>query len=254
MAEPGKRPILPHQPATSDEEILNSQIRAVVTTEIERDRLDRISEELAMGFGALGEVGPAVSVFGSARTPEDGPDYALARAVAHRLGDAGFAIITGGGPGIMQAANEGAREAGARSVGLNIELPFEQHSNPYLDVPLEFHYFFVRKVMFVRYASAFVVFPGGFGTLDELFESLTLIQTRKIRDFPVVLVGTTYWSGLLAWVRRALVDTGMIAGEDMELVRATDDLDEIVSLVREGAERQGVGPAPDQGQTAQRAG
>ncbi|GAC1341936.1 MAG: TIGR00730 family Rossman fold protein [Candidatus Dormibacteria bacterium] len=253
MADPGNRPV-PHRPETLDEEILNSQIRAVLSTASERERLERIQEELAMGFGALGDVGPAVSIFGSARTAEEDPDYALARAVAHRLGDEGFAIITGGGPGIMQAANEGAREAGVRSVGLNIELPFEQHSNPYLDVPLEFHFFFVRKVMFVRYASAFVVFPGGFGTLDELFESLTLIQTGKIRDFPVVLVGSAYWSGLLEWVRRALLDSGKIAERDLDLVRVSDDVEEIARLVREGAERQGVDPTPDQGQMAQRAG
>jgi len=247
MPEPRPRPVAAHRAATSDEEILNSQIPAVISTQGERERLERIHEELAMGFGALADVGPAVSVFGSARTAEDDPEYALARAVARRLGQEGFAIITGGGPGIMQAANEGAREAGARSVGLNIELPFEQHANPYLDVPLDFHYFFVRKVMFVRYASAFVVFPGGFGTLDELFESLTLIQTRKIRDFPVVLVGTTYWAGLLDWVMRALRDTGKIAAGDLELVRATDDLDEITSLVRLGAERQGVAPGAGRG-------
>jgi uncharacterized protein (TIGR00730 family) len=181
-----------------------------------------------------------VSVFGSARTPADHPDYALARDTARRLGDAGFAVITGGGPGIMEAANRGAKEAGVTSVGLNIDLPFEQGANAYQDIELRFHYFFTRKVMFVRYASAFVVFPGGFGTLDELFEALVLIQTDKIRHFPVILVGKRYWAGLTDWIRERLVADGMIAPSDADLLTVTDDPDDVVAPVRAGARRQGI--------------
>ena len=180
----------PRTPATHDEELLNAEYGSVASTQSERERLERIERELARGFEALGEICPAVSVFGSARVPADDPDHAEARRTARLIGEAGFSIITGGGPGLMEAANRGAREAGVPSVGLNIELPFEQAQNPYVDLGLEFHYFFTRKVMFVRYAIAFVVFPGGFGTLDEMFEALTLIQTGKIRDFPVVLFGS----------------------------------------------------------------
>jgi uncharacterized protein (TIGR00730 family) len=185
-------------------------------------------------------LGSAVSVFGSARTPSDHPDCALARETARRLGGAGFAVITGGGPGIMEAANRGAREAGVTSVGLNIDLPFEQGPNAYQDISLRFHYFFTRKVMFVRFASAFVVFPGGFGTLDELFEALLLIQTNKIRHFPVVLVRSSYWAGLTDWLRERLVADGMIAPSDLDLLAVTDDPDEVVARVRAGAERQGI--------------
>jgi uncharacterized protein (TIGR00730 family) len=160
------------------------------------------------------------------------------------LGAAGFAVITGGGPGVMTAANRGAREAEARSVGLNIELPFEQEMNAHVDLGLRFHYFFTRKVMFVRYACAFVVFPGGFGTLDELFEALTLIQTGKIRHFPVVLVGRSYWQGLVEWTRERLLGEGKIAPPDLDLMHLSDDPAEVVELVVEGARRQGIGPVP----------
>jgi uncharacterized protein (TIGR00730 family) len=156
------------------------------------------------------------------------------------LGEAGFAVITGGGPGVMEAANRGAQDAGATSVGLNIELPFEQGMNAYVDVGLTFHYFFTRKVMFVRYACAFVVFPGGFGTLDEMFEALTLIQTHKIRHFPVVLAAREHWDGLMEWTRSRLLGAGMIAPEDFELMRFADDPAEIVQLVRHGASQQAV--------------
>src|ERR671937_2403540 len=178
----------PRPPATLDEELLGAEVESIISTQSDAARIQRVRGELAEGFRALARVGAAVSIFGSARTPRDHPEYALARETARTLGEAGFAIITGGGPGIMEAANRGARDAGALSIGLSIDLPFEIGENPYIDLPLQFHYFFVRKVMFVRYASSFVVFPGGFGTIDELFESLTLIQTSKIRDFPVVLV------------------------------------------------------------------
>ncbi len=191
-----------------------------------------------MGFAALAPVRRGVAVFGSARTPQDSPEYALARDVGRALGAAGFSVLTGGGPGAMEAAGRGARDAGALSVGLNIELPYEQHANPYLDISLEFHYFFARKVMFVRYSSAFVALPGGYGTLDELFEALTLIQTGKIRFFPVVLVGTAYWAGLYEWLRDRLLAEGKISAADLELMRVTDSVDEVVSICRTAVARQ----------------
>jgi uncharacterized protein (TIGR00730 family) len=204
----------------------------------EAQRVDRMERELEGGFAALRELGPAVSFFGSARTPPDHPSYRLACETARRLGEAGFAIITGGGPGIMEAANRGAREAGATSVGLNIELPFEQGANAFQDIELTYKYFFTRKVMFVRYATAFVVFPGGFGTLDELFEALVLEQVDKIRDFPIVLVGTTFWAGLLQWITERLVPEGLVDERDLELLAVTDDPEEVVRLVERGRRRQ----------------
>jgi uncharacterized protein (TIGR00730 family) len=228
------------RPATPDEELLGAERPAIVTERSEEERLDRIRRELVRGYEALAGLGGAVSVFGSARTPSDHPDRALARETARRLCEAGFAVITGGGPGIMESANRGAKDAGATSVGLNIDLPFEQGSNAYQDISLRFHYFFTRKVMFVRFASAFVVFPGGFGTLDELFEALVLIQTNKIRHFPVVLVRSSYWAGLSDWLRERLVADGMIAPSDVDLLTVTDDPDEVVARVRAGARRQGL--------------
>ena len=201
-------------------------------------RIARMAEELRSGFEALVGVTRAVSVFGSARTPRDHPEYELARRVGSALGEAGFTIITGGGPGVMEAANRGARESGARSVGLAIELPHEQRENEYLDLTIRFRYFFIRKVMFVRYASAFVALPGGFGTLDELFEALTLIQTDKIHHFPVVLAGSAYWRGLLSWMQDALAADGRIAEGDVGLLRVTDDPDEIVSIVSAANDEQ----------------
>jgi hypothetical protein len=228
------------RPATPDEELLGAERPIVASERSDAERLDRVHAELADGFEALANLGCGVSVFGSARTPADHPDYALARLTGRKLGAAGFTVITGGGPGIMEAANRGAQEAGATSVGLNIELPFEQDPNPFQDLALRFHYFFTRKVMFVRYASAFVVFPGGFGTLDELFESLLLIQTGKIRHFPVVLVGTQFWAGITTWLRERVAAEAMIAPGDLELFTVSDDPDEVVALVRHGAERQGL--------------
>jgi uncharacterized protein (TIGR00730 family) len=228
-------------PDTPDEELLGAERPAVASERTERQRLDRIRGELEDGVDALRAVGcRAVSIFGSARTPEDHPDYELAREIARQLGEAGFAIVTGGGPGLMEAANRGARDAGATSIGLNIDLPFEQAPNPYQDVELNFHYFFTRKVMFVRFASAFVVMPGGFGTLDELFEGLVLIQTRKIANFPIVLVRSSYWSGLVDWARERLLAEGMIAAPDLDLLSVCDDPEEIVARIRVGAERQGL--------------
>jgi uncharacterized protein (TIGR00730 family) len=226
-------------PATTDEELLGAQAANVATERTETERLARIHDELARGFEALAGITRGVSIFGSARTPADDPYYALAREVGRRLGERGFAVITGGGPGVMEAANRGAQDVGACSVGLNIELPFEQDANAFQDIGLTFHFFFARKVMFVRYATAFVVFPGGFGTLDELFEALVLIQTRKIRSFPVVMVGTQHWSGLIDWMRERLVDEAMISPQDLDLLRCTDDPDEVVAIVESGAERQG---------------
>jgi uncharacterized protein (TIGR00730 family) len=228
------------RPATPDEELLGAERPAVATERTEEGRLERIREELVAGVDTLAPVGCAVSVFGSARTSPEHPDYALARATARRLGEAGFAVITGGGPGIMEAANRGAKDAGATSVGLNIDLPFERGPNPYQDIALRFHYFFTRKIMFVRYASAFVVFPGGFGTLDELFEALLLIQTDKIRHFPVVLLQRLFWAGMNDWLRDRLAADGMIAAADLDLFTTTDDPDEVVALVRAGARRQGL--------------
>jgi uncharacterized protein (TIGR00730 family) len=220
-----------HRPATHDEELLGTKRRAVLPTRTEAERIARIDRELEAGFAALRELGPAISMFGSARTPPDHPDYALARDIAARLGREGFSIITGGGPGIMEAGNRGARDAGVTSVGLNIELPFEQAPNRYQDIELLFEYFFTRKLMFVRYATAFVVLPGGFGTLDELFEALVLEQVNKISDFPIVLVGTAFWGPLIAWIRERLVDDHLINVRDPELLFLTDDPEEVVRIV-----------------------
>ena len=190
---------MPREPRTLDEEIIAAQEVAVRSTLTDEDRLDRITTSCETGFDALSGVGAAVSFFGSARTPPGDPDYELARETARLVGESGLSIITGGGPGIMEAANRGAKDAGAQSIGLNIELPFEQGGNPYCDIALEFHYFFARKIMFVRYASGFVVFPGGFGTMDELFESLTLIQTGKITSsrwcWSARTTGAGSWTG-----------------------------------------------------------
>jgi uncharacterized protein (TIGR00730 family) len=194
-------------------------------------RVMRIMGEFVAGFDALAEVGPAVSIFGSARTPASDPMYALARAVGAGLAGAGFATITGGGPGIMEAANRGAAEAGGVSIGANIELPHEQGLNPYVTLPLNFRYFFVRKMMFVKYAEGFVIFPGGFGTLDELFEALTLIQTGKLGAFPVVLVGRDFWRGLLDWIDAALLAGAKIGEADRGLLTLSDDPDEIVRMM-----------------------
>jgi uncharacterized protein (TIGR00730 family) len=226
------------RPATHDEELLGTKRRAVLATRTEAERVERIERELELGFSALRELGPAVSIFGSARVPADHPDYAQAREIARRLGEAGFAIITGGGPGIMEAANRGARDAGVTSVGLNIELPFEQAANPYQDISLDFQYFFTRKLMFVRYATAFVAMPGGYGTLDELFEALVLEQVDKIRDFPIVLVGTRFWAGLVDWVRERLVEDALISATDPDLLHVTDDPARVVEVICSGRERQ----------------
>jgi hypothetical protein len=195
-------------------------------------RVLRIQSEFVEGFGLLAELPRAVSVFGSARTPADHPHYAAGVAIGAALARAGYAVVTGGGPGAMEAANRGACEAGGLSVGLGIELPFEQELNEWVDLGITFRYFFVRKTMFVKYAQAFVILPGGFGTLDELFEALTLVQTRKVTRFPVILFGTEYWSGLLDWIRTTMAATGTISPADLELLTVTDDVAEVVAAIQ----------------------
>jgi uncharacterized protein (TIGR00730 family) len=196
-------------------------------------RVLRIQSEFVEGFGALAELGPAISVFGSARTAVDDPMYAAAERIGRLLAEAGFATITGGGPGVMEAANRGALEAGGVSVGLGIELPFETGLNDYVDIGVNFRYFFARKMMFVKYAQGFIVLPGGFGTFDELFEALVLIQTGKVLHFPVVLFDSTYWAGLLDWIRARTLAGGFVSPDDVELLHVTDDPDEAVRIVLE---------------------
>jgi uncharacterized protein (TIGR00730 family) len=231
---------VPRHPQTPDEELIGAQHAAVASEITDAMRVARMATELAMGFRELDGVHRGVSVFGSARTAPETPEYELGREVGRRLGEAGFAVITGGGPGLMEAANRGAREAGAPSIGLNIDLPFEEGAaSRWVDHALDFHYFFTRKVMFVRYANAFVVLPGGFGTLDELFEALTLIQTQKIRSFPVILVGVAYWSGLVEWLRERVASEGKIDASDLDRLTVTDDLDAVVARVLRAAVEQG---------------
>src|SRR5215212_7863385 len=194
-------------------------------------RVLRIQSEFVEGFGLLAELPRAVSVFGSARTPRDHPHYAAGVAIGAALAEAGFAVITGGGPGAMEAANKGASEAGGVSVGLGIELPFEQGINQWVDLAVNFRYFFARKTMFVKYAQGFAVLPGGFGTLDELFEALVLVQTQKVTSFPIVLVGRDYWQGLLDWVKGPVLQRGMISPPDVELLNVTDDVDEAIAIL-----------------------
>ena len=219
-------------PQTSDEELLEAEEAGIARLYTDADRVQRMAGELDTGFATLSGLQPAVSVFGSARTTRGEPQYQAAREVARRLGEEGYAVITGGGPGIMEAANRGAVDAGVPSVGLGIDLPHEPGLNAWVDLPLQFHYFFTRKVMFVRYATAFVVFPGGFGTFDELFEAATLRQTGKVRWFPVVLFGSDYWDGLLRWLRDPVQAEGKISAEDWEMVEVTDDPERVVELMR----------------------
>jgi uncharacterized protein (TIGR00730 family) len=228
----------PRPPTSADEELLEADTPAIVSQLDDVARVRRIQEELLTGFDALAHVGKAVSIFGSARTSPDDLMYHGARETAAALGRAGFSIITGGGPGIMEAGNRGARDAGVPSIGLDIELPHEQFENRYVDLSLDFHYFFARKVMFVRYASAFVVFPGGFGTLDELFEAATLRQTAKIRHFPIVLFGSSYWNGLVEWLRDDVAGHGNIAYTDVQSLIVTDSVDEVVRIVEAAEHRR----------------
>ncbi|WP_114855826.1 TIGR00730 family Rossman fold protein [Brachybacterium sp. YJGR34] len=221
---------------TTDQRLLEDEA-AGSWTHSDPWRVMRIQSEFVEGFGALAELGPAVSIFGSARLPEDHPDYACAREIARGIVEMGYAVITGGGPGIMEAGNRGAQEGGGISVGLGIEVPHEQGMNAYVDLGVDFRYFFARKTMFVKYSSGFVVMPGGFGTFDELFEALCLMQTHKIAMFPVVLVGGDYWRGLLDWLRSAVVDRGMIKPSDIDLLRVVDTAEEALAVLREAAQR-----------------
>jgi uncharacterized protein (TIGR00730 family) len=212
---------------TEDEQLLRRPpTRPPDFTRSDTWRVLRIMGEFVNGFDTLASLGAAVTIFGSARVTEDDPMYHKATRLARQLAEAGFAIITGGGPGIMEAANKGAKDAGGVSVGCNIELPFEQGTNAYVDIAINFRYFFVRKTMFMKYSEAFVIFPGGFGTMDELFEALTLIQTGKVRNFPVILIGTDYWKGLLDWIKGKMLAEGKISPEDINLLFVTDSIDE----------------------------
>jgi uncharacterized protein (TIGR00730 family) len=222
---------------TTDQHLLDSR---GPTDWVHQDpwRVLRIQSEFVEGFGMLAELGRAVSVFGSARTMPTDPRYAAARDLGARLARSGYAVMTGGGPGIMEAANRGAVDAGGTSVGLGIELPFEQRLNDWVDVGINFRYFFARKTMFLKYSQGFVVFPGGFGTMDETFEALTLTQTGKVTQFPVVLVGRSYWTGLLDWLRDSVAGDGNIDLADIDLVTCTDDLDEVVDVLLEAESRR----------------
>ena len=242
-------PLVPQLPQgqTEDEEILKETPNYVQDIR----RIGRITREFAEGFARMIDIGRAVTVFGSARTPETHPMYEAAREIGRQLAGAGYTVITGGGPGIMEAANRGAHEAGGRSVGLNIELPFEQHLNPYVDISIEFKYFFVRKVMLVKYAQAFVMVPGGLGTLDELTEAATLIQTGKIRHFPLVLFGSEYWRGFVEWLRGPVLEAGNISPGDLDLVQITDDPAEVVRIIQNAATVTPSGPTPGARQGAQ---
>ncbi len=249
------------QRSTTDQRLLDSR---GPTDWVHADpwRVLRIQAEFVEGFGTLAELGPAISVFGSARVHRDTEEYERARAVGASLARAGYAVITGGGPGVMEAANRGAVDAGGVSVGLGIELPFEQGLNPWVDIGVHFRYFFARKTMFVKYARGFIVLPGGFGTMDELFEAMTLVQTQKVTAFPIVLVDSSYWGGLLAWMRDTMVADGKASEQDLQLLQVVDDVDEAVatilraeadvttlrreeldaSMVKEEAEREAASP------------
>jgi uncharacterized protein (TIGR00730 family) len=206
-------------------------------------RVLRIQAEFVEGFGTLADLGPAISVFGSARTPRKHPYYRDAIKIGRLLTEAGYATVTGGGPGIMEAANRGAFQAGGTSVGLGIELPFEQGINKYVSLGINFRYFFARKVMFLKYSQGFIVMPGGFGTFDELYEAATLVQTRKVRSFPIVLYGSEFWSGMLGWLRESMLGAGYIGERDLEMLQLVDDPAEAVRLVT----RPGAQPSPDDG-------
>ena len=239
---------------TTDERLLEWTGREADWVHTDPWRVMRIQAEFVEGFGALANLGPAISVFGSARFDADHPYYQVGVTVAEELVKAGFGVITGGGPGVMEAANKGAQDAEGTSVGLGIELPFEQGMNDYVDLGVNFRYFFARKTMFVKYAQGFIVLPGGYGTLDELFEALTLVQTGKVKRFPIVLIGTEFWSGLLAWLRKSLVAEGTVAAADVDLVQLTDDPAEAVQMVIEANKyrRQAEAKAHKQAKTEAR--
>jgi uncharacterized protein (TIGR00730 family) len=207
-------------------------------------RVLRIQAEFVEGFGLLSEAPRAVCVFGSARTPPGSPEFAAGEALGAALARDGWAVITGGGPGVMEAVNKGASEAGGVSIGLGIELPFEQRLNGWVDIGVNFRYFFVRKTMFVKYSQAFVVLPGGFGTMDELFEALTLVQTRKVTSFPVILYGSEYWQGLVDWLKTTMLAEGKVSPSDLDLIHVSDDIDEIVAMIRDSQAARPVDHTP----------
>jgi uncharacterized protein (TIGR00730 family) len=213
-------------------------------------RVLRIQAEFVEGFGALAELGPAISVFGSARTKPDNPEYATAVQVGEALVAAGFAVITGGGPGAMEAANKGASLAGGVSVGLGIELPFESGLNEWVDIGINFRYFFARKTMFVKYAQGFIALPGGFGTFDEIFEAVTLVQTQKVTSFPVVLIGKQYWGGLFGWLREVVLPDGKVSARDLDIFHLTDDVSEAVAIVVKAREEHLRGATPQESEVA----
>ncbi|MDP9318639.1 MAG: TIGR00730 family Rossman fold protein [Actinomycetota bacterium] len=213
-------------------------------------RVLRIQAEFVEGFGALAELGPAISVFGSARTKPDNPEYATAVQVGEALVAAGFAVITGGGPGAMEAANKGASLAGGVSVGLGIELPFESGLNEWVDIGINFRYFFARKTMFVKYAQGFIALPGGFGTFDEIFEAVTLVQTQKVTSFPVVLMGKQYWGGLFGWLREVVLPDGKVSARDLDIFHLTDDVSEAVAIVVKAREEHLRGATPQESEVA----
>src|SRR5262245_44518560 len=229
---------MPGQPTmTEDKKLLERSARpAFLDTDTWRSL--RILAEFVEGFDALAQIGPAITVFGSARVKPGDPAYDLAREIGRLLALEGYAVITGGGPGVMEAANRGCQEGGGLSVGCNIELPHEQDINPYVDLGVEFRYFFARKTMFVKYADGFVILPGGYGTMDEMFEALTLIQTGKIRHFPVILVGSAFYAGFVEWIKDKLLGEGMISPEDLDLIQVTDDPKEVVEIVRKAGRRR----------------
>jgi uncharacterized protein (TIGR00730 family) len=224
--------------ATEDRKFLQKPQVDLTFLESDAWRALRIMGEFVEGFDSLAPLGTAITVFGSARTPRDDPMYGAAELLGRRLAETGFTVITGGGPGIMEAANKGCKEAGGVSVGCTIELPHEQDTNAYCDIAINFRYFFVRKTMFVKYAQGFVIFPGGYGTLDELFEALTLVQTGKIEHFPIVMFGEQYWRGLLEWIDDRLAGDGKIERSDLDLVQVTNDVEEVVSLMLRAADRE----------------
>ncbi len=225
-------------PSTADQKLLDSQNREEWKTK-DAWRALRILSEFVEGFDTLADLPPAVSVFGSARSAPDSYECELAESLGAAFAEQGYAVITGGGPGVMEAANRGVTEAGGLSVGLGIELPFEQGLNDWVDVGIDFRYFFVRKTMFVKYAQAFVVLPGVFGTLDELFEAITLVQTKKVTRFPVILMGTEYWGGLLDWMKRRMLDDGKISAADLDLIQVTDDVAEAVRIIMDADQSHG---------------
>jgi uncharacterized protein (TIGR00730 family) len=226
---------------TTDQHLLDSR-GASDWVHTDTWRVLRIQSEFVEGFGALAELGPAISVFGSARTHPGDADYELGIALGKALVARGFAVITGGGPGAMEAANRGAKEAGGRSVGLGIELPMESALNAYVDLGMNFRYFFARKTMFVKYAQGFVALPGGFGTLDEVFEAVTLVQTEKVTWFPIVLMGTRYWDGLVRWLRETMLVEGKVNTDDLELIHVTDDVEEVAEIMAQARRRHEASP------------